>query len=211
MPWSHTSPMDQKTQFIADYLRDRLSVTERCALYGISRKTAYKWLERYLTHGPQGLKERSRRPRTAPRHTPDHVVAGILDARRRHPSWGTKKLVSILSTRYPRPWPARSTICDILYPSAGGQGCLHARVQRIWPAAAHPHRQWRAICHQHPRPTIPIIRLVGPPGHLAGGHRTWQTVTQWPPRAYAPHPESRHHPTARSQSSRPATTVQSLP
>jgi transposase InsO family protein len=107
--------MDQKTQFIADYLRDRLSITELCALYGISRKTAYKWIDRYLTHGPQGLEECSRRPRTSPRHTPDHVVAAILDARRRHPSWGAKKLVSLLSTRYPRwPWPARSTICDIL-------------------------------------------------------------------------------------------------
>jgi putative transposase len=115
MPWRQTSPMDQKTQFIADYLRDRLSVTELCALDGISRKTAYKWIDRYLTHGPQGLEERSRRPRTAPRHTPDHVVAAILDARHRHPSWGAKKLGSILSTRYPRwPWPARSTICDIL-------------------------------------------------------------------------------------------------
>jgi putative transposase len=107
--------MDQKTQFIADYLRDRLSVTELCELYSISRKTGYKWIDRYLTHGPQGLEERSRRPSTSPRHTPDHVVAEILDARRHHPSWGAKKLLSILSQRHPRwPWPARSTVCDIL-------------------------------------------------------------------------------------------------
>jgi putative transposase len=115
MPWRQTSPMDQKTQLIADYLRDRLSVTELCTLYGVSRKTAYKWIDRYLTHGPQGLEERCRRPSTSPRHTPEHVVAAILEARRRHPSWGAKKLVSILSTRHPRwPWPARSTVCDIL-------------------------------------------------------------------------------------------------
>jgi putative transposase len=107
--------MDQRTQFIADYLRDRLSVTELCELYSISRKTGYKWIDRYLTHGPQGLEERSRRPSTSPRHTPDHVVAEILDARRHHPSWGAKKLLSILSQRHPRwPWPARSTVCDIL-------------------------------------------------------------------------------------------------
>ena len=115
MPWRHTSPMDQKTQLIADYLRDRLSVTELCELYGVSRKTGYKWIDRYLRHGPQGLEERSRRPRTAPRHTPDQVVAAILDARGRHPSWGAKKLLSILYKRHPRwPWPARSTVCDIL-------------------------------------------------------------------------------------------------
>jgi putative transposase len=107
--------MDQRTQFIADYLRDRLSVTELCELYSISRKTGDTWIDRYLTHGPQGLEERSRRPSTSPRHTPDHVVAEILDARRHHPSWGAKKLLSILSQRHPRwPWPARSTVCDIL-------------------------------------------------------------------------------------------------
>jgi putative transposase len=107
--------MDQKTQFIADDLRDRLSVTERCALDEISRKTAYKWSDRSLTPGPQGLEARARRPHTSPRHTPDHVVAAILDARRRHPSWGAKQLVSILSQRHPHwPWPARSTACDLL-------------------------------------------------------------------------------------------------
>jgi putative transposase len=115
MPWSQTSPMDQRTQFIAAYLRDRLSVTELCELYGVSRKTGYKWIDRYLMHGPQGLEERSRRPSTSPRQTPDHVVAAILEARRRHPSWGAKKLLSILCKRHPRwPWPARSTVCDIL-------------------------------------------------------------------------------------------------
>ena len=115
MPWSHTSPMDQKPPFIAAYLRDRLSMTELCEFYGVSRKTEYTWIDRDLTHGPQGLEERSRRPSTSPRHTPDDVVAAILEARPRHPSWGAKKLVSILSTRHPRwPWPARSTVCDSL-------------------------------------------------------------------------------------------------
>ncbi len=39
--------MGQKTQFIADYLRDILSATELCELCGISRKTGYKWIDRY--------------------------------------------------------------------------------------------------------------------------------------------------------------------
>jgi putative transposase len=78
--------MDQKTPFIADNLRDRLSMTELCELYSVSRKTGYTWVDRYLTRGPQGLEERSRRPSTPPRHTPDDVVAAILEARQRHPS-----------------------------------------------------------------------------------------------------------------------------
>ncbi len=48
MPWNQTSPMDQRTQFIADYLRGRLSMTELCDSYGVSRKTGYKWLDRRL-------------------------------------------------------------------------------------------------------------------------------------------------------------------
>jgi putative transposase len=115
MPWSHISPMDPKTQFIADYLRGHLSITELCQLYHISRKTGYKWIDRYLKYGPAGLDERSRKPNTCPRQTPDAVVAAIIEARRHHPAWGAKKLLAILTKRHPQwPWPARSTVCEIL-------------------------------------------------------------------------------------------------
>lgn len=70
MPWNQTSPMDQKTQFIADYLRELFSISELCAQYGVSRKTGDKWIDRYLTLGPPGLEEYSRRPRECPRQTP---------------------------------------------------------------------------------------------------------------------------------------------
>jgi hypothetical protein len=33
MPWSQTMPRDQRVQFIADCLRNTLSMTERCDLY----------------------------------------------------------------------------------------------------------------------------------------------------------------------------------
>jgi hypothetical protein len=71
MPWRHTSPMAPKTPFIAAYLRHRLSVTELCERSGVRRKTGSTWSDRELTHGPQGLEERARRPHTSPRPTPD--------------------------------------------------------------------------------------------------------------------------------------------
>jgi transposase InsO family protein len=106
--------MDQRTQFIADYLRKVLSVTELCDLYGVSRKTAYKWIDRYR-QGPAGLEERSRRPQGSPNQTAEEIVAAILEARRRHPSWGGKKLLALVHKRH-RNWdlPHRSTVCDIL-------------------------------------------------------------------------------------------------
>ena len=115
MPWNQTSPMDQRTQFIADYLRRTFSITELCDRYQISRKTGYKWIDRYLTLGPAGLDEHSRRPRHCPRETPERVVEAILEARRRHPHWGAKKLLTIVGKRHPDwPWPHRATIYDIL-------------------------------------------------------------------------------------------------
>lgn len=115
MPWRQTSPMDQKTQFIADYLRRTLSLTELCERYNVSRKTGYKWIDRYLKHGPLGLEERSRQPHSSPHQTPTHVVDAIIELRRHHPAWGAKKLLSMLQKRHPSwPLPARSTGCEIL-------------------------------------------------------------------------------------------------
>ena len=115
MTWSEISPMDQRTQFIADYLRGLLCITELCELYGVSRKTGYKWIDRYIRHGPAGLEEGSRRPEHSPNETASEIITAIIEARHRHPTWGAKKLLTLLHKRYPR-WhlPGRSTVCDIL-------------------------------------------------------------------------------------------------
>ena len=135
MPWRDASPMDQRTQFIADHLRDALPISELCELYGVSRKTGYKWIDRYVRHGPAGLEERSRRPRRSPRQTSDEIVTAILDARRRHPRWGGKKLLALLHKRHPG-WdlPGRSTACDIL--SRHGMVPIKRQRRRI----GHPGR-----------------------------------------------------------------------
>ena len=74
MPWRDASPMAQRTPFIADVLRDTLSITELCELYDVSRKTGYKWSDRYLRHGPAGLEELTRRPCRSPNQTSDEIV-----------------------------------------------------------------------------------------------------------------------------------------
>jgi putative transposase len=116
MPWSQTSPMSQKVLFIADHLRASRPVSDLCAEYGISRKTAYKWIDRYIRLGPAGLEDRSRRPHRSPKATSAEVVTAIIELRRRHPSWGAKKLLRILGGRHPR-WqlPSRSGCCQILH------------------------------------------------------------------------------------------------
>jgi transposase InsO family protein len=115
MPWKEELPMDQKTQFISEYLRDSLSFTELCQRYHISRKTGYKWIARYQTEGPAGLVDRSRRPHSSPDQTPEAVGLAIIQARRRHPTWGAKKLLKLLERKDPKQaWPSRWTVCEIL-------------------------------------------------------------------------------------------------
>jgi putative transposase len=115
MPWKEELLMDQKTQFVSEYLRDSLSFTELCQRYHISRKTGYKWIARYEAEGPVGLVDRSRRPHASPEQTPDALRKAIIEARRRHPSWGAKKLLKLLERKDPQAaWPSRWTVCEIL-------------------------------------------------------------------------------------------------
>lgn len=115
MPWSETSPMNQRLLFLADYQHDRFSFAELCARFGISRKTGYKLVARYEAEGTDGMKERSRRPHHCPFASDPSCVAALLDLRHKHPTWGAKKLLGILTRRQPRaPWPAPSTVALIL-------------------------------------------------------------------------------------------------
>ena len=116
MPWQELSPMDQRTQFIADHQRGLYAMTELCARYGVSRKTGYKWLARYAHEGPGGLAARSHAPHACPHRIDTALAAVLVGARRAHPSWGPAKLLQYLAPRHPGVgvWPAVSTVADLL-------------------------------------------------------------------------------------------------
>lgn len=115
MPWLETAPMDQRERFIADQRRDLYTMAELCARYGISRKSGYKWLERYAEGGRAALQDRSRAPHHCPHRIPGAIAQLICAARRSHPSWGPEKLLAWLAPRHPDlVWPAISTAGDLL-------------------------------------------------------------------------------------------------
>jgi transposase InsO family protein len=125
--------MNQKTQFLSEYLRDCLSLAELCRRYGVSRKTGYKWIGRYESEGGTGLDDRSRRPHAHPRQTPDAIRSAIIHARTVHPTWGAKKLLKVLSRADPDAgWPSRRTVSDLL----AREGLVRHRVRPRKPS--HP-------------------------------------------------------------------------
>jgi len=132
VPWREASIMEERLRFVTEY-RDRAdSMTELCTRYGISRESGYKWVARYATGGVSALADQSRRPRNSPARTPDAVVQAVVEARRRHPTWGPKKLVG-------RGWtlpakPGLSTVSLILK----REELVGPRRRRPRPAATAP-------------------------------------------------------------------------
>jgi putative transposase len=58
MPWEETTRMSQRGRFVVDFDSCLYTMTELCERYGISRKTGYKWAERYSAEGFEGLVDR---------------------------------------------------------------------------------------------------------------------------------------------------------
>ena len=143
MPWHGVSPMDLRRLFVRAHALGDVSMTELCEHFGISRKTGYKWVERVEHGGLVALADQSRRPHHSPRATDPVVVEALCAARRRHPTWGARKLLVHLRRRHPRgPWPAPSTAA----------GLLHARG-----LVRTPRRRRRAHA-----PTVVLAPATGP-------------------------------------------------
>jgi putative transposase len=83
-------------------------------VYGISRKTVYKWLERFEQTGVVGLADLSRRPHESPTQISMEVEAAIVEARHRW-KWGPRKLrVKLCQQDETLQWPSVSTIGSVL-------------------------------------------------------------------------------------------------
>jgi putative transposase len=115
MPWRESCAMDERVRFIADHGTGLWTMTELCERYEISRKTGYKWLDRYRLEGAAGLQERSHAPLLHGRATPQHIVEAIVGLRQERPNWGPRKIVGKLALRQPQvPWPSASTAGELL-------------------------------------------------------------------------------------------------
>lgn len=134
MPWKETRVLEERMKFVVARLRDEYPMTELCEAYGISRKTGYKWLERYEAVGVTGLQDQSRAPKEQAQRTDPTLAARAIELRRAHPRWGPRKLRAILVRDDPRQaWPAASTLGTLF----ARQGLVTPRRRRR-PAAATP-------------------------------------------------------------------------
>jgi transposase-like protein len=115
MPWKGVTVSEQRQRFLEDYLLNHYSVTDLAERFGISRNTAYRWINRYKQHGQAGYHELSRRPHTCPWETDQAIAAELVELRKAHPRWGPRKLLDLMQRRDPdRCLPSVSTAARII-------------------------------------------------------------------------------------------------
>lgn len=112
MPWKEATSMSLKREFVS--LAEHGCFSEVCRRFGISRKTGYKWRDRYRKGGADGLEDRSRRPHVSQGKTSFPMEQAILEVRDHHPAWGGRKLCRRLINLGFNKVPAPSTITEIL-------------------------------------------------------------------------------------------------
>ncbi len=118
--------MDLRVQLIHDHEGGE-SISALSEIYGVARKTIYKWLERHDAAGVAGLADRSRAPQHCPHKLNADVIAEIIAARQRW-NWGPRKLRVKLAAAHPKiTWPADSTIGEVLKRA----GLTHRRKPRV--------------------------------------------------------------------------------
>jgi transposase InsO family protein len=100
MPWKKETREEQRWQFVGAVQRGEADFAAICRGFGISRQTGYKWWRRFGRDGAAGLRERSRRPRES-RSAQQAWWPRLREVRRRHPSWGARKLHWVLRAGWP--------------------------------------------------------------------------------------------------------------
>jgi transposase InsO family protein len=133
MSWTNNrSVFERRLEFVKLLVDGRFRMTELCEMFGVARSNAYKWRDRYLAEGVEGLRDRSRGPKRYPHKTSDAVVQLLLDEKDKHPSWGPRKLMVVLARDYPDlRLPAPSTGYELLK--------KHGRVQSRRRRKKHEH------------------------------------------------------------------------
>ena len=145
MPWPEVTTMSARCEFIALANQPDANLSRLCQRFGISRTSAYKWLDR-AAQAPasgeslgQALADQSRRPHHSPTRTDPAVEAQVVQLRQQHPAWGGRKIASRLRALGSAPVPAPSTVTSIL-----------RRHDLLEPHPARPHQAWQRFEHAAP-------------------------------------------------------------
>ena len=118
MPWESKTVEELRKEFILA-AQSNVNFSALCREFGITRKTGYKWLERY--YAGLSLSDKSRKPFVVANRTPEDIEMLIISLRMENPGWGAKKIKYVLENQG-HEIPCTKTINNIL----NRYGCISA-------------------------------------------------------------------------------------
>lgn len=113
MPWKETPIMNQRIEFAMKSLQCS-NFRALCREYGISTKTGYKWRERFISQGVEGLEDLSRRPHQHANELSEDVVCEIVRLKNAHSRWGPRKIRELYLRRHKGQGPSESSFKRVL-------------------------------------------------------------------------------------------------
>lgn len=145
MPWKEESVVSQRQRLVEQMLLPGANVKALTKLYGVSRKTAYKWLQRYKSGGLSALEDSDKTPLSQPRKISPRTESLIIATHESYPHWGPYKLGQYLSRlKNLSGVPSHTTIARVLKRN----GCQVIRNNASAPASirferAQPNSLWQ--------------------------------------------------------------------
>jgi transposase InsO family protein len=113
MPWK-VSPVSQiRLAFVLQVRNLQAPVAVSAREFGISRKTAYKWLRRHDLDPQTPLADRSRKPHLSPARTDTSIEKRVLEVRAQF-GWGPRKIRAFLAREEHLSMPSIRTVANIL-------------------------------------------------------------------------------------------------
>ena len=111
MPWECKTMERLREEFVLAAKRTN-NFSSLCREFGITRKTGYKWVERF--ENGYDLKNRSTRPNSIANKTSKEVEQVILALRNDNPGWGAKTIKKVLENNGYENIPCVKTVNNIL-------------------------------------------------------------------------------------------------
>lgn len=118
MPWESRTVEELRKEFVLA-ASGNVNFSALCREFGITRKTGYKWIERY--NAGMSFCDKSRKPFNITNKTPDEIEMLIIALRLENPGWGARKLKEVLE-RKGFEIPCTRTVNNIL----NRYGCISA-------------------------------------------------------------------------------------
>lgn len=112
MPWEGKTVEELRKEFVLASKENSKSFSSLCREYGITRKTGYKWIDRFNSN--ESLTDKSRCPNKISNKTNEETEQVIMTVRRENPAWGGKKIRDVLEKSGYENLPCARTCSNIL-------------------------------------------------------------------------------------------------